>query len=429
MQTSLAACQPARAGCASWCVRALSVVDRSAGGAAPRWAADEALTQLYAAHWAGLVRLSWLLVRDQHVAEESCRTRSSRCTRRWPSCATPKGRSPTCGARCQHLTLGPAPPRCRAPLPARGDDGARPRTGSTTEPSAEDRAVLERAPPRPVIAALGRLPRRQREVLMLRYYADLSEAQIADALGISPARSRPTPPAASLPCDTMERSPHERPRPARRARPRDLERRLRRALHDDAASITPSDRRRAIQALAARGRDALAGRSRWLTPVAGAAAAAVVVTLAWGATEVLRPTPGGGPTPVAAASTSAPSVPSSPAGAAPSATTSTLPGGTTPVPGTSPTPDASGAATSPTTASVAPGAAQDATLPAYLVGAVGGAGATGATACSVSSSPRPCPGARRPRSGRRPRSPPPWGPRPEGDGRSCVPGLTRRCRG
>jgi len=33
--------------------------------------------------------------------------------------------------------------------------------------------------------ALGRLPRQQRAVLVLRYYEDLSEAQIADALGIS----------------------------------------------------------------------------------------------------------------------------------------------------------------------------------------------------------------------------------------------------
>ena len=36
-----------------------------------------------------------------------------------------------------------------------------------------------------VIRALHRLPRRQREVLVLRYYSDLSEAQIADSLGIS----------------------------------------------------------------------------------------------------------------------------------------------------------------------------------------------------------------------------------------------------
>jgi RNA polymerase sigma factor (sigma-70 family) len=35
------------------------------------------------------------------------------------------------------------------------------------------------------MAALRGLPRRQREVLVLRYYSDLSESQIADALQIS----------------------------------------------------------------------------------------------------------------------------------------------------------------------------------------------------------------------------------------------------
>ena len=35
------------------------------------------------------------------------------------------------------------------------------------------------------MAAIGRLPRRQRETVLLRYYSDLSEAQIADTLGIS----------------------------------------------------------------------------------------------------------------------------------------------------------------------------------------------------------------------------------------------------
>jgi RNA polymerase sigma factor (sigma-70 family) len=38
---------------------------------------------------------------------------------------------------------------------------------------------------RMVLDALQQLPRRQREVLALRYYLDLSEAEIADALGIS----------------------------------------------------------------------------------------------------------------------------------------------------------------------------------------------------------------------------------------------------
>jgi RNA polymerase sigma factor (sigma-70 family) len=39
-------------------------------------------------------------------------------------------------------------------------------------------------------AALRQLPRRQREVLVLRYYADLSAAEIAQTLGISPGNVR-----------------------------------------------------------------------------------------------------------------------------------------------------------------------------------------------------------------------------------------------
>jgi RNA polymerase sigma factor (sigma-70 family) len=51
-------------------------------------------------------------------------------------------------------------------------------------PSAEQGALslLERAE---VIAALRKLPLRQREALVLKYYADLSEAQIAASMGIS----------------------------------------------------------------------------------------------------------------------------------------------------------------------------------------------------------------------------------------------------
>jgi len=51
-------------------------------------------------------------------------------------------------------------------------------------PSAEQGAIslLERSA---VIAALRTLPPRQREALVLKFYADLSEAQIAASMGIS----------------------------------------------------------------------------------------------------------------------------------------------------------------------------------------------------------------------------------------------------
>jgi RNA polymerase sigma-70 factor (sigma-E family) len=48
-----------------------------------------------------------------------------------------------------------------------------------------DESVLLREEHREVLAAFTRLTRRQREVLALRYWSNLTEAQIADALGLS----------------------------------------------------------------------------------------------------------------------------------------------------------------------------------------------------------------------------------------------------
>ena len=55
---------------------------------------------------------------------------------------------------------------------------------------------------REVLAALDRLPARQREVLVLRYWSELSEAEIADALGISRGTVKST---ASRGLDALEK--------------------------------------------------------------------------------------------------------------------------------------------------------------------------------------------------------------------------------
>ncbi|TIC84940.1 SigE family RNA polymerase sigma factor [Nocardioides sp. GY 10113] len=57
-------------------------------------------------------------------------------------------------------------------------------TGTDEAPSA-DQPVLADDHRHLILGALAELPRRQREVLVLRYYLDLSEAEIADTLGIS----------------------------------------------------------------------------------------------------------------------------------------------------------------------------------------------------------------------------------------------------
>ncbi|MGW6744057.1 SigE family RNA polymerase sigma factor [Streptomyces sp. NPDC055025] len=58
-----------------------------------------------------------------------------------------------------------------------------PERESHAPPAEED--VLLREEHREVLVALRRLTRRQREVLVLRYWSNLTEAQIADTLGVS----------------------------------------------------------------------------------------------------------------------------------------------------------------------------------------------------------------------------------------------------
>jgi RNA polymerase sigma-70 factor (sigma-E family) len=164
----------------------LTVAERAdSGPAIGGWEADSALTDLYAAHWHSLVRLSWLLVRDQRVAEETVQDAFVAMHSRWfqlrdhdlalaylRRCVVNSSRSVLRHRIVEDRYLS-------------SETSARTAHGMTTEPSAETRA-LEHATGDRLVAALGRLPRRQREVLTLRYYVDLSEVQIADALSISP---------------------------------------------------------------------------------------------------------------------------------------------------------------------------------------------------------------------------------------------------
>ena len=57
--------------------------------------------------------------------------------------------------------------------------------------SAESEVILSEDR-RAVLTAVARLPRRRREVLVLRYYLGLSEAEIAAVLGISPGTVKST---------------------------------------------------------------------------------------------------------------------------------------------------------------------------------------------------------------------------------------------
>jgi RNA polymerase sigma-70 factor (sigma-E family) len=140
------------------------------------WDADEAITQIYAAHYRSLVRLGALLLRDVGAAEEVVQDSFIAMHGAWKRLRDPdralaylrqsvvnRSRSVL---RHRTVELRHAP----APMP----DAASAEHGAMGSLEHQD-----------VIVALRRLPERQREVLVLRYYADLSEADIADTIGIS----------------------------------------------------------------------------------------------------------------------------------------------------------------------------------------------------------------------------------------------------
>ncbi|WP_307827721.1 SigE family RNA polymerase sigma factor [Nocardioides sp. SYSU D00038] len=147
-----------------------------AAGVTRAWDADEALERLYAAHWRRLVRLSVLLVRDTGTAEEVVQDAFVAVHARWNRLRDPDKAL----AYLRQSVVN----RSRSVLRHRGVV-ARTAGRQALRPGVEDEpgAVSDRRAA--VLDALRALPRRQREVLALRHYLDLSEAEIARTLGIS----------------------------------------------------------------------------------------------------------------------------------------------------------------------------------------------------------------------------------------------------
>jgi RNA polymerase sigma-70 factor (sigma-E family) len=138
--------------------------------------ADAAVEQLYAAHWRQLVRLSVLLVHDQAAAEDVVQDAFVAMHGRWSRLRDPDKAL----AYLRQAVVN----RSRSALRHRVVVERHARTSSAGDVTV-DGPTVGGARRDAVRDALLRLSERQREVLVLRYYLDWSEAQIADTLGIS----------------------------------------------------------------------------------------------------------------------------------------------------------------------------------------------------------------------------------------------------
>ncbi len=152
------------------------IADTAITRAAVEWDADRAVTAIYSEHYRSLVRLAAFLVRDTATAEEVVQDSFVAMHGAWRRLRdTDKALS--------YLRQSVVN-RSRSVLRHRMVVNKNTPKPPPDMPSAEHGAIiqLERSA---VVSALRALPDRQREALVLRYYGDLSEAQIASVMGIS----------------------------------------------------------------------------------------------------------------------------------------------------------------------------------------------------------------------------------------------------
>jgi RNA polymerase sigma-70 factor (sigma-E family) len=143
-------------------------------------AAGAGVTELYQAHALGLMRLAHIMLGDRPSAEDVVQEAFCGLYRRWSHLSD-------AGHALQYLRASVLN-GCRSLQRRRARPPVQPRDGQPVV-SAEA-AVITGEERREVMRALRRLPDRQREALVLRYYLDLSAEEIAATMGIGPSSVR-----------------------------------------------------------------------------------------------------------------------------------------------------------------------------------------------------------------------------------------------
>jgi RNA polymerase sigma-70 factor (sigma-E family) len=142
--------------------------------------AESAVTALYEAHALGLTRLAHIMLGDRASAEDVVQEAFYGLYRNWAKLADP--------ARALPYLRTSVLNGCRSAGRRRALRASR----AVHEPAAAsaEAVVLAGEEQRSVLPAIRRLPARQREVLILRFYLHEPEAEIARAMGISPSTVR-----------------------------------------------------------------------------------------------------------------------------------------------------------------------------------------------------------------------------------------------
>lgn len=148
------------------------------GAGTDRPSAADQVTGLYRIHGMDLVRIAAVMLGSRAGAEDAVQDAFCGLYRRWNRLADPE--NALTYVRSAVMNRCRSELRRRARLERRADQNHRPLDADSPE-----QAAILGEEHRDVLAALRRLPDRQREALILRYFMDLSEPEIATAMGIS----------------------------------------------------------------------------------------------------------------------------------------------------------------------------------------------------------------------------------------------------
>lgn len=148
---------------------------------------------LYRAQRLSMVRLAAFLVGDLHVAEDVAQDAFTGLHARWHRLRDERSAVAYLRRAVVNTSRSVLRRRRTARMYIWPVAGEQPGADTTVLAADEHQRLRE---------ALQRLPRRQREVLVLRYWAELSEAEIADTLGISTGTVKSTASRAVQALDT-----------------------------------------------------------------------------------------------------------------------------------------------------------------------------------------------------------------------------------
>ena len=163
---------------------ALSWTDSGWPEARGKPAADSAaaaVAALYQHHAVGLIRLAYLMLGDRAGAEDAVQDAFCGLYRHWDRLADRD--------RALAYVRSSVLNGCRSAL-RRRTTGRRLLTAYQPPTASAEAAVLGLEERQEVMRAVRRLPERQREALVLRFYLDLPEREIARLMGLQPSSVR-----------------------------------------------------------------------------------------------------------------------------------------------------------------------------------------------------------------------------------------------